>query len=142
MMKTNSIEIDFDIHKMIEADRRSFDETPNVVLRRLLGLSEIREAVTKLEQSGRSWSSNGVELPHGTLLRATYNGRIHEGHIIDGIWRIENKDFKSPSGALKGVALTKKGTPPSVDGWAYWEVLFPETTEWVKINKLLKHSKS
>lgn len=34
-----TIEVDFDIHQLIELERRNFEETPNDVLRRLLGLS-------------------------------------------------------------------------------------------------------
>ena len=32
------IMIDLEVHKAIEAERRSFDERPNAILRRLLGL--------------------------------------------------------------------------------------------------------
>ena len=39
-----TIEVDFDIHQLIELERRSFEETPNDVLRRLLRLSERKGA--------------------------------------------------------------------------------------------------
>ena len=39
MSEIATIEIDFDIHKRIEMERQSFTESPNDVLRRLLGLA-------------------------------------------------------------------------------------------------------
>ena len=54
-MDFTSIEIDFDIHKLIELERRSFTEKPFIALRRLLKLPEV-EAVFKQENS----SSDGL----------------------------------------------------------------------------------
>jgi len=135
-MQTGTIEIDFEVHKKIEAERRGFSETPNDVLRRLLGMPEISDTDPEISPTGRAWSSHGVTLPHGTRLRATYNSRTHEGQINDGIWLVEGKSFTSPSGALKGVAYTKKGTRPSVDGWKYWEVRLSDSDTWESISDM------
>ena len=38
MQEFRSVEIDLDVHKRIELAREGFSETPNAVLRRLLGV--------------------------------------------------------------------------------------------------------
>src|SRR5258706_5143368 len=90
MAEFRTIEIDFDIHKKIEEVRRSFDETPNEALRRLLKLPErAPPKPTKMNGStGRSWAAEGVTLPHGTAIRMKYNKRLFEGEIVDGRWVI------------------------------------------------------
>jgi hypothetical protein len=66
-----SIEIDFDIHKLIEIERLSFSETPNQVLKRMLGLTGLKptDAIVQSEsQQEKAWSWKGVTLPSGTEL--------------------------------------------------------------------------
>lgn len=137
MTLLREISIDLDVHKLIEAERRSFEEPPLAALRRLLGLPELQTQAVAPSQEGRSWQSKGVTLPHGTLLRMSYNGREHEGRIEDGAWLVDGMTFKSPSGAACGVARTKDGKPTSLDGWGYWEVKRPSDPSWTKISSLL-----
>jgi SeqA protein N-terminal domain len=135
-----TIEIDFDVHKAIEANRRNFSETPNDVLRRVLRLPPLGSPQPtpdkKILAGTRSWSSEGVMLPHGTLLRMKYNGRQHQGQIVDGKWHIDGRTFDSPSGAASGVALTKSGRNTRLDGWAYWEVQLLGENQWRRIGTL------
>lgn len=128
-----SIDIDFDIHKLIEAERSSFEETPNDVLRRLLNLQTSATQPPRLVQAGKSWHGYGVTLPHSTKLRMSYNGNDYSGQIDDGQWIVEGKRFSSPSGAASGVARTKKGTLTRLDGWQYWEVQMPESAQWMRL---------
>lgn len=135
MTEFRTVEIDFDVHKLIEAERKSFAETPNEALRRLLGLpTRVRSKSLKAIDGQRSWSGEGVTLPHGTILKMRYNGRQHEGEIVDGKWIINSKVFNSPSGAASGVAITKRGKKTRLDGWIYWEVKVPGDTAWVPIS--------
>ncbi len=134
MTEFRTIEVDFDVHKLIEGERQSFTETPNAVLRRLLGLAS--RSVAKKVGGGRSWSGDGVTLPHGTAVKMEYNGRQHEGKIEDGKWVIDGKTFDSPSGAASGVAITKKGKKTRLDGWIYWEACVPGDTSWTPIGVL------
>jgi hypothetical protein len=157
MTEFRTIEIDFDIHKLIEGERRSFSESPNAVLRRLLKLSETSSdpaATTSPTQDAtsttftsptsgavsdriaRSWSSNGVILPHGTQLKMEYNRRTYVGEVRDGFWHVQGKQFSSPSSAASGVALTKDGKLTSLDGWIYWHVKRPGDITWTAINQL------
>lgn len=137
MSEFRTIDIDFDVHKLIETERSSFAETPNEVLRRLLNLSAPQPVQTAKKGDGsRSWSGEGITLPHGTMLKMTYNGRQHEGQIVDGKWVVDGKTFDSPSGAASGVAVTKSGKHTRLDGWGYWEVRVPGDSSWARISGL------
>jgi len=133
-----TIEIDFEVYKLIEAERRSFDESRNEALRRRLGLppSAGLDPSREAPSEGRSWTGEGVTLPHGSKLRMRYNGRTHEGQIVDGKWIIEGKSFDSPSGAASGIAFTKRGERTRLDGWIYWEAQRAGDTEWTRIAEL------
>ncbi len=84
----------------------------------------------------RSWSDEGVTLTHGTPIRMRYNGRLHEGEIVDGKWIVDGKTFDSPSGAASGVAITKSGKHTRLDGWVYWEAKLPGEDKWTHILSL------
>lgn len=137
MADMRTIEIDFEIHKRIEAERRSFSETDNTILRRLIG---IRDAIGATPANGnaaaRGWLGDSVKLPHGTELRMKYNGRLHTGKIDNGDWFVEGVRYNSPSAAAGGVARTKKGDKTSLDGWNYWEAKLPGETNWKAIKRM------
>lgn len=134
MTQLRTIDIDFDIHKKIETERRSFDESANDVLRRLLKIDT--GAIPLESPAGWPWTGKGVTLPHGTELRMDYNGRLHTGRIHNGAWLVEGKQFNSPSAAAGGIALTKDGRHPSLDGWIYWHVRQPDAKDWVLLKTL------
>lgn len=138
MSEMRTIEIDFEVHKKIEMERTSFNEPPNAALRRLLGIDKSGpKASTPIPpSSGRPWAGKGVMLPHGTELRMEYNGRVHTGHIDNGRWVVEGREFKSPSAAAGGVALTKDGRHTSLDGWIYWNVKRPGDGNWINLSSL------
>ena len=140
MSTIRTIEIDFDIHQLIESKRTSFSDTPNEVLRRELGLSTSPigppPPPTPPESGGRSWTGKGVTLPHGTELRMKYNGRQYSGVIDNGEWLVEGKRFNSPSAAAGGVASTKDGNSTSLNGWNCWYCKRPGDTDWTSIKQL------
>ena len=138
MSTMRSIEIDLDVYKRIELERRSFDETHNELLRRLLAIdgTALNAAASVTDPSARAWSGKGVTLPHGTRVRMDYNGTEHAGHIDNGEWLVEGARFKSPSAAAGGVARTRSGKAPSLDGWNYWQVQRPGERKWVLLNSL------
>ena len=136
-MSTETIEIDFDVHKCIEAERRSFDETPNAVLRRLLNLATTPAPIdVRRAPLGKPWRGKGVELAHGTELRMEYNGVSHTGRIEDGAWHTEGNVSFSPSDAARAVARTRDGHAPSLNGWIYWHARAPGTGNWTRIADL------
>jgi hypothetical protein len=132
MSQLSTIEIDFDVHKRIETERRSFSETPNEVLRRLL----LIDSAPIPQSDARAWSGKGMSLPHGSEIRMEYNGRVHSGVIQDGEWVVEGHRFKSPSGAATGVARTKAGKHTNLDGWNYWQFRRPGESHWTPIRAL------
>lgn len=136
-MATRMIAIDFDVHKAIEADRKSFNETENDVLRRLLGIGKVDEKAAT-PAVGRAWASKGVVLPHGTELRMEYNGVQYSAIIDDGAWTAGGKRFAGPSPAAAAVATTRSGRTPSLNGWIYWQAKLPETSTWVPISTMRK----
>jgi hypothetical protein len=144
MSTLRSIEIDIDVHKRIEMERQGFDETPNDVLRRLLKLGEGAPPRPigngKTLPNGRPWSGKGVTLPHGTSVRMEYNGKGHSGQIDNGEWLVEGTRFNSPSAAAGGVARTRSGKTPSLDGWVYWHVKRPGDARWTPIQALRSKS--
>lgn len=94
-----------------------------------------RSEVTS-KSGGRAWSGKGVVLPHGTEVRMEYNGASHGGRIEAGGWVVEGKRFSSPSAAAGGVAKTRAGTAPSLDGWIYWYVKRPGDGGWTPLRGL------
>jgi hypothetical protein len=136
-MPFRTIEIDFDVHRCIENERRGFDESPNDALRRLLKLGEQKVvSLATVSPKRKSWSDKGVTLPHGTTIRMRHNGRTYDGRIIDGSWVIGDRTFNSPSGAASGIAVTKRGKPTQLDGWIYWEIKLPGEDGWVSLSSL------
>jgi len=130
MTETTTIEIDFEVHKRIELERRSFSEPPNNALRRLLALGDPPKDGVSHGGQERAWSKAGVILPHGTELRLTYNGRTHTGNIEDGTWVVEGKRRPSPSGAATAV------TGYQINGWSYWYVRRPGDIDWFLLSDL------
>lgn len=128
-----TIDIDYDIHRLIQLERRSFDEPEYVALRRLLKLgAPTEDARTETEHSRmRGWSKGGISLPHGTELRMEYNGVLHLGRIADGAWEVEGHRESSASGAASAVARTKDGDRVNINGKAYWHVRRPGDSDWV-----------
>jgi hypothetical protein len=146
MPEYRTIEVDFDVHKLIENERRSFDDSPNAALRRLLKLGPAPSVALEKEPNakplGRAWTDSGAVLPHGTPVRMPYgrNSQLFEGEIIDGRWVVAGRTFDSPSGAASELAITRRGRKTKLNGWVYWEVKLPGETEWVRLDSLRKAS--
>ncbi len=142
MSEYRTIEVDFDVHKLIEGERKSFDDSANAALRRLLKLETKMPSRVGVENKkspqGRAWSEGGLKLPHGTPVRMRYgrNNQLFQGEINEGRWMVNGQAFDSPSGAASELAVTKRGKKTKLNGWHYWEAKLPGTDEWVHIYKL------
>ncbi len=147
-MELRQIEIDFDIHQMIELERRGFDEPAYVALRRLLSLpakeknsdnqtESARGANTSNQRNaGKPFVQDGVQVPHGSRARMEYmrGEQVYEGEFLDGKLVVNGIDYKALSPAAKALAITKNGThPDELNGWLYWEAQFPGETRWRKL---------
>ena len=79
MSKVQSIDIDFDVYQVIVANQGGFDETPNAVLRRLLGLEAADASATEPPQ--RSVVSDPPE--QRAPVAATSSGHPSAGSVAD-----------------------------------------------------------
>lgn len=140
MTDTTTIEIDFDVHKTVETNRKSFTETPNDVLRRLLGINA--PAALTTAATGKPYRYMHMELPDGSEARMHYNGVEYTARIDDGFWITQDGGrHKSPSGAASGIAVTKTGGKTKLDGWAYWHVKKPGSPDFISLTALWEASK-
>jgi len=138
MPQLQSIDVDWDIYKMIETERRSFDEPPYVALRRLLKLPGSVAVKQSDERIGRPWIEEGVEVPHGSLARMEYQrgSQVYEGKFLNGKLVVGGKSFETLSAAAGALAKTKDGSKPSLNGWLYWKVQFPGETKWRSLQEM------
>jgi hypothetical protein len=134
------IEIDWDIHRLIEAERRGFEEPPYLALRRLLKLPPPSEAPLERRPDGGGlpWSEDGVVIPHGSEARMEYlHGRqIYEGRFQDGHLVVNGRSFDTLSEAASALAVTKNGTKTNLNGWIYWKVKLPGQFRWVSLGEM------
>jgi hypothetical protein len=140
MQELRTIEIDWDIHKMIEAERTSFDEPPFIALRRLLKLQPLKPAAKQESGPGIPWVEDGVTVPHGSLARMKYlrGSQIYEGQFLNGKLLVKGREFETLSAAASALAVTKNGSKPSLNGWLYWEAKFPGETTWRRLGQMRK----
>ena len=134
-MKT--IQIGLEVHKAIEAERRSLAEPENVILMRLLQLNALEQSESApRSRPGPVWKKDGVELPEGTELKATYSEQIVLGVVSGGKWVIKGKAFSSPSMALIESVTTRDGRRTNLNGWNHWTVRRPGEREFVRLATL------
>lgn len=138
MPQLQSIEVDWDIYKMIETERRGFDEPPYKALRRLLKLPILADSPESDILTGHPWIEDGVEVPHGSLACMEYlrGSQVYEGRFLDGKLVVNGKSYKTLSAAAAALARTKDGSSPSLNGWLYWKVKFPGETHWRSLNEM------
>ena len=142
------IEIDFDVHQRIEAERMSFDDPPNVALRRLLGLGPPKQAPIALDATERlpneigerpnaEWRSKGVALPDGTELQVDYSEVRVSGRVVGGRLSFDGEPFRTPSAAVMSVVGVARGSPVSaINGWKYLNARLPGEDKWMTLDKI------
>lgn len=134
-MHLQKIEIDFDIHKMIEAERQGFNEPPYIALRRLLKLPTVASPASNTPEvigDGVPFVEDNVTVPHGSLARMEYQRgkQVYEGQFLNGKLIVNGQSFSSLSAAASALAVTKKGAKTSLNGWLYWQAKFPGESNW------------
>ena len=145
-MSLRTIEIDFDIHKLIEAERRGFDEPEHVALRRLLRLPEVKAPLGKSEGAGEEglpFVEDGVSVAHGSDARMRYlrNTQLYQGKFLHGMLVVDGTAYPTLSAAASDLARTKEGNKTSLNGWLYWEVRSPGSTRWRAMKDLREQAK-
>lgn len=151
-VQMRTIEVDWQVWQVIEAERRGFDEPRNVALRRLLGIGppELHHAGAsdstgpphhRIGASSTSWNWKGVTLPEGTELRVAYSEVRADGHVARGQLTFDGKGFKTPSQAVMAVVARRRGTSSSINGWEYLLVRLPQENRFKPLSQLRKERK-
>lgn len=134
MSTMRQIEVDLELHKKIENSRISFTETPNDVLKRLLGLEPALEPVKStmrpLTPTGRGLFVKGVFIPAGTRLRKILKGVELKAQVADGSILFEGKNYPTPS------AAACKAAGNSVNGWIFWDYFDENAGIWRNLSEL------
>lgn len=74
---------------------------------------------------------NGIHLPDGTRLKATYKGTQYDAVINEGKWvGSDGITRSSPSDAASAISNT------NVNGWRFWHALLPNSNEWMRLDEL------
>jgi hypothetical protein len=123
-----SIEVDFDVYKVLTMKRETESVTYNDVLRKMLGLGAREPAGATTAGNGCLYK--GVHFPEGTQFRTTYKGKTYTGEIKGGVWTDERGLHSSPSAAAS--AITNSG----INGWRFWECKRPGDPGWMLIYNL------
>ena len=133
------IEIDYDIHRMIEQERYNLDEPEYLALRRLLKLPN-QEGAPDASSGGDAlpWMDQGVIIPHGSRARMEYGRgtQVYEGRFLNGKLVINGHKYNTLSAAADAVAITKSGKKTYLNGWFYWKVQFPNESQWRSLQEL------
>lgn len=144
---TRNIEIDFDVHRRIEAERRSFDDPPNAVLRRLLGIdgnddnplehsspAQAPEALPPDPEA--SWTKKGLRLRAGTELKVKYSEVEVYGRVAQGRLAFDGGSYDAPSKAVMEVVRERRGNAVSINGWKHLYVREPGHGSWMALDQL------
>lgn len=140
-----TIEIDFDVYKVLTARRGDETVSHNDVLRTLLGLSQPAAGLRRLfglgsraEVSSKGdvidWFYKGIRFPVGTSLRAKYKGQVHIARIDRGGIVVGGKRFATPSDAARAVTGT------NVNGWRFWQCRLSGEASWRRLDALRQDS--
>ena len=132
MSNYTEIKIDLELYKHIQSNLNDFNESPNNVIKRLLGLK--KQPTANYKGGGISFN-NGVFLPNGLELKKNLNGITHKAIIKDSAIMYNNLKFRSPSSAGKEASKT------SVNGWIFWSYLDKNSGRWYLLDDLRKGRK-
>jgi len=127
-MEMTQISIDLDVYKAIQQNLKSFNDTPNQVLRRILGLPKTEEKSFMPQREGMYIKR--AFLKDSLRLRKRFKGRMLEAIVENGTILYDGKPYPSPSGA----AVAATGT--SVNGWRFWEYLDDTSGVWKSLDVL------
>ncbi len=135
MKNLTTIDIDLDVYKAIQKNLKSFDETPNEVLRRILEIdtehSDKNISFTSSALSNQKYYLwKGTNFSVGLKLRKNYKQSLLQAEIIEKGFFHDGIIFNSPSAAAVHATKTQ------VDGWKFWEYFDAKSNQWKLLDKL------
>ena len=151
-MTMRKIEIDYDVHQRIEAERKSFDDSPNAALRRLLDLGSSKQALSAndateglpseiAERPNAEWRSKGVVLPDGTAPQVDYSEVRASGRVDGDRLSFNDQLFRTPSAAVMSVVGTARGSAISaINGWKYLYARLPGEDKWTRLDNIRENA--
>jgi hypothetical protein len=122
-----TIEVDFDVFKLLTAKRPTESVSYNDVLRDMLGLGAPKAQAGVLKGA----TFKDVFFPDGTAFRGTYKGKTYTAEIKHGVW-INSDGTRSSSPSRAAVTITNKNW----NGWNFWHCQMPGETKWRPISEL------
>jgi hypothetical protein len=134
-MITMKIPVDLEVYKALEAQRESFSENHNDILRRVLGLPP--KSASDAAEEFVAWSRKGVDLPKGTRWRMSSATGEQNGNVVEGGFQHRGEVIASPSRLAMLIYRTKSGKRTNLNGWRYIEVKRPGDADWMMLNSLL-----
>ena len=138
-MISMKIPVDLEVHKALEAQRQTFSESHNDILRRILGIlpkAATRSAGTTFEEVV-VWRRKGVGLPKGTRWRMSSANGEQNGNVVEGGFQHKGEVIPSPSRLATNIYRTKSGKKTNLNGWRYVEVKRPGDVDWMMLGSLL-----
>lgn len=133
-MISTKLSIDLEVFKALEAQRESFEESHNDILRRILGL--LPKAASTEESV--VWTRKEVGLPKGTRWRMTTAHGDEAGTVVEGGFQYKGEVVTSPSRLAMKIYESKSGKKTNLNGWRYIEVKRPDDDEWMMLSSLVK----
>lgn len=135
MKNLTTIDIDLDVYKAIQNNLKSFEETPNEVLRRILEIdtecSDTKLNFTSPEISNQKYYIwKGTNFLVGLKLRKIYKQSLLQAEIRENGFFHDGIFFNSPSAAAGHATKTQ------VDGWKFWEYFDTKSNQWKLLDKL------
>lgn len=141
----NIVIVDWEVHQLIELERRGFDEPPIEALRRLLGIAKGERPRVRVpagrELPATHWEGDGLSLENGTEIRFSYrkNSKPIMGKIEGGKISAAGKIYDNLSAAANDLAVTRAGKKTRLNGWLYWSMQSPAGSgNWVVLDSLRK----
>lgn len=123
-----TISVSLDVYKRLEAQRQSFKEDHDAILRRLFHLPAVTRTGTPSDKHGL-WHK-GVLFPEGMKFRRQYKGNLIDGEIRDRRFWMNGKAYPTPARAAFEV------TKHNVNAWRFWQYFNERTQKWEIIDEL------
>jgi hypothetical protein len=133
------IPVDLEVYKALEAQRLTFSESHNDILRRVLGLPA-KSSTNGHEAAVEDvvvWRRKGVRLPKGTRWRMSSASGEQNGNVVEGGFQYKGEVISSPSRLASNIYRTKSGKKTNLNGWRYVEVKRPGDADWTMLSSLL-----
>jgi len=133
------IPVDLEVYKALEAQRLTFSESHNDILRRVLGLppKSTTDGHEMVVEDVVVWRRKGVRLPKGTRWRMSSANGEQNGNVVEGGFQHKGEVVSSPSRLASNIYRTKSGKKTNLNGWRYIEVKRPGDADWTMLSSLL-----